>query len=148
MTPLACEPGSEVYCCIDQYLCVNLLRPHYLFHCWASGRGWNRGTWNPPCCVFQELCGSPEVCGPDWSAEDKTDRKAWSKSDLSEGRGLTRKWSVTQPPSPVCSCRCFRCWRTPHWPWWCMSHQPACCRRAARSEESSRKMTVRRMAMI
>lgn len=57
--------------------------------------------------------------------------------------GLKKKKNhkITKPlSSPVCSCRRCNCWRTPHWPWWYMSQQPACCRRAAQPEESSWRM--------
>lgn len=44
--------------------------------------------------------------------------------------------------SPGCSCRHFHCWQTPHWPWWCMSQQPVCCRQAAKPEWSSWRTTT------
>lgn len=58
--------------------------------------------------------------------------------------GWAEKYKITQvPSSPICSCRRFRCWPIPHWPWWCMSQRPACCRRAARAEVSTRKVTTK-----
>ena len=61
-------------------------------------------------------------------------------ADLKEKK-KKKNHKITKPSSsPVCSCRRCKCWRTPHWPWWYMSQQLVCCRRAAQPEESSWRM--------